>query len=190
MIDTDAIAARKRAIRSDMRAARAAFAHSVDARAIVPPPAYLERLAARPIVATYLPIGGEADPALLVDSARAAGCTLALPFVTSRAEPIRFVIWDEGVPLESGPFGLRQPPADACTIDPAIVLVPLVAFDARCHRLGQGAGHYDRALAARSRAWRLGVAWSMQQVESVPVDAFDVPLDAIVTERDYLEGRS
>ncbi|UZK70982.1 5-formyltetrahydrofolate cyclo-ligase [Sphingomonas sp. S1-29] len=150
---------------------------------ILPPPAYLARLTPGAIVASYIPLGSEADPAALIDAALAHGCTLALPHVIDRANPMRFLEWHPATPLEPGIFGLRQPPATARDVAPDIVLVPLVAFDPTLHRLGQGAGYYDRALAGLPDAWRLGIAWSVQQVPQVPVDPWDVPLHGVVTER-------
>ncbi|WP_231621588.1 5-formyltetrahydrofolate cyclo-ligase [Sphingomonas sp. 37zxx] len=150
---------------------------------IAPPPAYLARLTPGTIVASYIPLGSEADPTALVAAALTNGCTLALPHVISRQAPMRFLEWNPARPLERGIYGLQQPPADARELAPDIVLVPLVAFDSALHRLGQGAGYYDRALASLPAAWRLGVAWSVQQVSQVPVDPWDVPLHGVVTER-------
>ncbi|UUL83282.1 5-formyltetrahydrofolate cyclo-ligase [Sphingomonas qomolangmaensis] len=152
-------------------------------RKILPPPAYLARLTPGTIVAAYIPLGSEADPAALIAAARASRCTLALPHVIDRTTPMRFLEWHPAAPLEPGIFGLQQPPATAREVAPDIVLVPLVAFDAALHRLGQGAGYYDRALAGLPDAWRLGIAWSVQQVPQVPVDPWDIPLHGVVTER-------
>lgn len=171
----------KLALRAQMRAVRDAFARETGG-AIAVPAVFAARLAAGTVVASYRPLGGEIDPAPLERAARAAGCRLALPHVTSRATPIRFVAWDAETPLTAGPFGLSQPHATAPEVTPEIVLVPLVAFDAAGRRLGQGAGHYDRALAALPHAWRLGLAWSVQQVDALPADPWDVPLHAIATE--------
>lgn len=171
-----------------MRAARDAFvANGVPA--LAPPPAYLGALTPGLIVATYLPLGSEADPIDLVHAAREAGCVLALPRTLNRETPISFHRWDADTTVEAGPYGLRQPTADAPLVSPDIVLVPLVAFDAACNRLGQGAGHYDRALAALPGVRTLGVAWSVQQLGTLPVDPWDQPLDAIVTEREFFERR-
>lgn len=172
----------KRALRARMRAVRDAFARKTGG-VIAVPAGFRERLRPGLVVASYRPVGGEADPAPLEQAARAAGCALALPHVVSREAPIRFVAWAEHTPLGTGPFGLTQPPANAAELVPDIVLVPLVAFDGARNRLGQGAGHYDRALAALPHAWRLGIAWSVQQVEALAADPWDVPLHAIVTER-------
>ena len=171
----------KKALRAKLRAVRDAFALGQAPR-LEPPSPYLQRLHAGVVVASYLPIGGEADPAPLVAAARAAGCTLALPWVRDKASPLVFVRWERGAPLEDGPFGLRQPPRDSGEVAPDLILAPLVGFDRQLNRLGQGAGHYDRAFAAHPDAWRLGLAWSVQEVAALPADPWDVPLDAVLTE--------
>jgi 5-formyltetrahydrofolate cyclo-ligase len=71
-------------------------------------------------------------------------------------------------------------------VAPDLILTPLVAFDRSLARLGQGAGHYDRAFARYPLARRIGVAFSVQEVERLPTDAWDVPLHAIVTEREWI----
>jgi 5-formyltetrahydrofolate cyclo-ligase len=133
-----------------------------------------------------MPLGSEADPGPLAAAAREAGCRLALPHVTGRAAPMRFLAWDAAAPLATGPYGLLQPAAGAAEMRPDIVLTPLLGFDRAGHRLGQGAGYYDRAFALLPRAWRVGVAWSVQQVDACPVDPWDVPLHAIATESDWI----
>ncbi|HEU0044947.1 5-formyltetrahydrofolate cyclo-ligase [Sphingomonas sp.] len=149
-------------------------------------PQFTARLAPGLVVASYIPVGGEADPAPLVAAALAADCRLALPHVTGREHPIRFLCWAGDAALVAGPFGLRQPAADLPELAPDIVLTPLVGFDRRGHRLGQGAGHYDRAFAAHPDAWRIGVAWSVQEVEALIPDPWDMPLHAIATEKEWI----
>ena len=65
-------------------------------------------------------------------------------------------------------------------------MTPLVAFDRRGGRIGQGASHYDRAFARFPGARRLGFAWALQEVEAVPHDPWDEGLHAIVTEREWI----
>lgn len=153
---------------------------------IVVPVAYRDRLEAGLVVAAYQPIGSEADPAPLVEAARAAGCVIALPHVVDRATPLRFLIADRRE-LDAGPFGLRQPHPAAEQAAPRVILTPLLAFDRHGNRLGQGAGHYDRAFVAYPDAWRIGVAWSVQEIEGFEIDSWDVPLHGIVTEREWIE---
>lgn len=168
-------------MRAKLRADRDLFAQAANS-AIVAPDGFRARLRAGQVVATYCAVGGEADPSQLAAAAAEAGCTLALPHVVDRASPIRFLVWQLGEPLVPGPFHLRQPDASAPEVAPDIILTPLVGFDRRLNRLGQGAGHYDRAFARYEDAWRVGVAWSVQEVPAIPADIWDVPLHAIVTE--------
>ena len=174
----------KPALRARLRAARDAFA--ADHAPPTPTPEWRALLRPGLTVASYIAIGGEADPSALAQAAVDAGCALALPHVTSRADPIRFLAWHPGHDLHAGPFALRQPPADAAEVAPDIILTPLVGFDRRGNRLGQGAGHYDRAFAALPHARRVGVAWSIQEVDALPADPWDVPLHAIVTDREWI----
>lgn len=172
----------KPTLRRELRARRAAFV-AAGRPAIRPPSDYLARLAHGLTVASYVPVGSEADPHLLARAAVDAGCAIALPHVTSRAAELRFLAWDTEAALAAGPFGLSQPDAAAAELVPDIILTPLVGFDADRNRLGQGAGHYDRAFARFPDAWRVGIAWSVQQVDALPADSWDVPLHLIVTER-------
>ena len=82
-------------------------------------------------------------------------------------------------------LGLSQPSALATELRPDIILTPMLAFDAKLDRLGQGAGYYDGAFARFPDAWRVGVAWSVQRVEDLPVDPWDMPLHAVVTEQGW-----
>lgn len=175
----------KAALRTTTRSARDAF---VAARlpAIEVPPEFLARLEHGMTVTSYVPVGSEADPSPLARAATEAGCVLALPHVTVRSEPMRFLAWETEATLEAGPFGLSQPAADAIELRPDIILTPLVAFDAELNRLGQGAGYYDRVFARFPDAWRVGIAWSCQLVEELPVQDWDVPLHAIVTEQGWI----
>jgi 5-formyltetrahydrofolate cyclo-ligase len=150
------------------------------------PDAFIARLVRGATVASYHPIGSEADPSPLERAAIRAGCALALSHVVDRSRPLRFLAWSAGATLVAGPFGLSQPPESAEQVDPDIILTPLVGFDRRGNRLGQGAGYYDRAFLRHPQAWRVGVARAVQEVETLPIDAWDVPLHAIVTEREWI----
>ncbi|WP_375285851.1 5-formyltetrahydrofolate cyclo-ligase [Sphingomonas sp.] len=178
----------KRTLRTAARTARAAFVARGKPE-IAAPAEFLTLLSATPAkgtLATYAPLGDEADPAPLARAAIAAGWTLALPHVIDRATPLRFLAWHPEDALAAGPFGLSQPEPHAAEVEPAIILTPLVAFDAALNRIGQGAGHYDRAFAARPRARRIGIAFSVQQAPAIAADPWDMPLDAIVTETGWI----
>lgn len=175
----------KPALRARLRAGRDRFA-AESSSAIVAPEAFVARLRPGMVVATYHPVGSEADPAQLAAAAAERGCRLALPHVVDRAAPIRFLAWRPESPLVGGPFNLRQPDADSPEVVPDVILTPLLGFDRRLNRLGQGAGHYDRAFARYEAAWRVGVAWSVQEVPAIPADIWDVPLNAVITEEAML----
>jgi 5-formyltetrahydrofolate cyclo-ligase len=172
----------KPALRAKLRALR----DEVSGPPISPPQPFLDRLRPGLVVASYMPVGGEADPALFVAAALAADCRIALPHVVSRAEPLRFRAWAGDACLVVGPFGLRQPAPDLPELAPDIILTPLVGFDRSGNRLGQGAAHYDRAFAANPHAWRVGIAWSAQEVDGLPADPWDMPLHAIATDKEWI----
>jgi 5-formyltetrahydrofolate cyclo-ligase len=102
-------------------------------------------------------------------------------------DTMAFAAWGRDDPLVIGPYGIRQPAPEAPRVAPDLILAPLVGFDRAMNRLGQGGGHYDRAFAAHPDAFRLGLAWSAQEVEALPVDSWDVPLHAVVTEKEWIE---
>lgn len=135
-------------------------------------------------VAAYLAVRGEVPLDGLLDGERREVFTL--PRVVG--DDLEFVVWRDGQTLEPGAFGIPEPVGGEVVAfaDHDLVLVPLTAFDGGCHRLGQGGGFYDRALAAlapgAARPVTVGVAHSFQQVDVVPRDSWDVPLDAVVTE--------
>ena len=137
-------------------------------------------------VAAYVAIGSEADPFALLRTAHDAGCHTTLPYVTSKVAPMQFLRWAPGEPLETGPFGLIQPAVSNAIVKPDVVLVPLVAFDTGLARLGQGAGHYDRALSVLSDVVTVGIAWSVQKSDFVPTDPWDIPLDYMLTEKEWM----
>ncbi|MDB5704987.1 MAG: 5-formyltetrahydrofolate cyclo-ligase [Sphingomonas bacterium] len=175
----------KPALRARIRAERDRF-FAAHPPAIEPPPALLSRFQHGVTVASYVPVGSEADPSPVARAAVERGCAIVLPHVTVRSKPMRFLAWDSEEDLIPGPFGLHQPHHESAALVPDIVLTPLLAFDSHLNRLGQGAGYYDRAFAQFPEALRIGIAWSVQQVESLSAEAWDVPLHAVLTERDWI----
>src|SRR3546814_11947759 len=77
-----------------------------------------------------------------------------------------FRFWAADTTLTKGPWGPQQPGGDAESVQPALVFCPLVGFDRRGGRLGQGGGHYDRYFAAHPDILRIGVGWSVQEVDA------------------------
>jgi 5-formyltetrahydrofolate cyclo-ligase len=149
--------------------------------------ALLEERRARSIAATA-PIRSEADVLPLLTLAAARGLDTALPLVAG--DELSFRRWRPGDRLAAGAFGVPQPDAGAAAVVPEMIVLPLAAFDRHGHRLGYGKGHFDRALAtlltAGSRPLLVGAGFAVQEVASIPVEAHDVALDVVVTERETL----
>src|SRR5207244_4673928 len=113
-----------------------------------------------------------------------------LPVAVDRRSPLVFRLWQPGEPLLPDAFGILSPPAASPAALPNLVITPLLAFDRKGGRLGQGAGHYDRTLAnlrGQRPVFVLGVAFAGQEIDKVPMSAHDQRLDAIVTETEYIE---
>jgi 5-formyltetrahydrofolate cyclo-ligase len=181
----DSIAEAKATLRSALRSRRRAFAGGAAAHdALVA--RVLANISGARSVAGYVAVGAEVDPAPILLALAAAGAQLALPRIGAREEPMRFLRWMPGDPLEPGPLGVIQPRADAPALVPALILAPLLGFDRACHRIGQGAGFYDRAFAQHPGARRIGLAWSVQEVDALPLDPWDAPLDAVATEKEWI----
>jgi 5-formyltetrahydrofolate cyclo-ligase len=90
-------------------------------------------------------------------------------------------------------MNIPEPFSEAPEVFPEVLLVPPVAFDRRCYRIGYGAGFYDRtlpALRAIHPVFALGFAFACQEIEAVPEEPHDVVLDAIVTELELIVGRN
>ena len=145
------------------------------------------------VAAGYMPMRNEADPLPLMRALAARGAQLALPAVLARDAPLVFRTWDEGDTLIAGPFGTRHPAESAPQLVPDIVLVPLAAFDRRGHRIGYGGGYYDRTLAvlrAQKPVVAAGVAFAVQEVETVPASHHDAMLDVVLSDLECIDLRS
>lgn len=137
------------------------------------------------LVLSYLAAGSEADLSALHSALRAEGLRLAFP--VSKENGI-MEAWEpeEAGALRRGAFGIWEPdPARSRRVMPGelgLVLVPCVAFDSACTRLGHGAGYYDRFLPLCAGAPKIAVAFEAQRLESVSAGEYDVPMDLVVTE--------
>lgn len=181
--------ARKAELRRTMRARRRELPESVRASA--------SRKAARHVLANlpwqegtrvslFWPLEAELDTRPLLHALHWMGAVPLLPRMNGKQMPLSFHPWTPDLALVEGPFDVREPPPGSPAVIPDIVLAPLLAFDAHGHRLGYGAGFYDRTFTAiraqGGEPLRAGLCFACQEVEAVPVDEFDIPLDLIVTE--------
>lgn len=141
-------------------------------------------------VALFHALAEEIDTEPAMQAVRARGRQLLLPRQNGRKGALSFHLFNPGDPLTRGPFGVFEPLANAPVAEPAVVVVPLLAFDRRGGRLGYGAGFYDRTVAGwRKRGLEpalVGLAFAFQEVESVPTGPHDLRLAHIITEQETI----
>ncbi len=137
-------------------------------------------------VAIYNAVRGEVGTDRIREAYIAVGAELYYPAVTGKGA-ISFYPHRDGDPWEEGPYGIPEPPRlpgrepRASGFD--LVLVPGVAFDRRGGRLGHGFGYYDRFLGSLpENVPRVGLCFSHQVVQEVPLEAWDIPVHTLVTE--------
>ncbi len=112
------------------------------------------------------------------------GHRIALPWFAARGAPMQFREWTNPFIedlLEPDPFKALQPRGDAQLLVPEVVFCPLLGFTSKGGRIGYGAGHFDRWLAANPPHAAIGLAWDCQLEENLPIEPHDVPLNAVVT---------
>lgn len=181
MTSKDQLRVEARAKRARLAAALPEFAqriaHFADEIALAPNAA----------IASYWPLRDEADPRRLATELARRGHLILLPSIPERNAVLMFRLWEEGDAVAPGLFGVQEPQPTAPAGEPAAILAPLLAFDARGHRLGYGGGYYDRTLAALRRDGRkvlaVGIAYSGQELETpFTDDPHDQTLDVVVTE--------
>jgi len=148
------------------------------------------RIAPGMVVSGYSPLKSEISPMPLLRRCADDGAALALPVVVGRGHPLIMRGWAFGAPLTSGVWGIRQPPPAAPEVFPDVLIVPLLAFDRRGHRIGYGAGYYDMTLAklrALKTVTAIGIAFAAQEVDTVPTTPRDAPLDFVLTEHEIID---
>lgn len=146
------------------------------------------------VVSAFLPILSEVDLGAAIAGLNDRGHAVGLPVTVG--DDLVFRRFRPGDPLVPLGFGTRGPGPDSPEMLPDLLLMPLAAFDRQGGRVGYGRGFYDRAVAALKAAGGtprlIGVAFSVQEVAAVPMEAHDAPLDMIITEREtlsFIRGR-
>lgn len=123
------------------------------------------------------------------------GQQLYLP-VIGAGRSMRFAPWQAGEPVEANRHGIPEPVAAEGAIEAAeleLVLVPLLGFDRRGHRLGYGGGYYDRAFAFLRETARphvpllVGIGYAFQELDAIEAAEWDVPLDYVATENELID---
>lgn len=138
-------------------------------------------------LALYFAVDGEIDLSLLWKTAPLQGKFCYFPSINEDLT-LSFLPATPVTPFRTNRFGIEEPDVTndaAIAIDDLdLIIMPMLAFDVHCTRLGMGAGYYDRTLAHKKRGHLFGVAYQFQQVEFIAPQYWDVPLDAIITQKD------
>jgi len=178
----------KQALREAMMAARlrlsldqrTAFSHVIAERLLA-----LSAVRRARTLALYAPLGAEVDTAEIARAAAASGKRVAYPRLVEGARALGFAACAEDA-LRPGALRTRAPPPEAPAVlahELDAIVVPGLAFDACCRRLGRGGGYYDATLASLpARTARVGLAFEVQMVHAVPYEDHDLALDVVVTE--------
>jgi 5-formyltetrahydrofolate cyclo-ligase len=136
------------------------------------------------VVSAFASMPDELNVWPLLRRLHGAGVPLALPVVVAKGQPLVFRAWTPGDAMDKGVWDIPEPKADKAAVEPDILLVPLLAFDAHGGRLGYGGGFYDRTLAglrARKPVTAVGLAYDEQRVDAVPHLDYDQRLDWVLT---------
>lgn len=136
-------------------------------------------------IALYLPFKGEISTYPLIETLQQQGKSCLLPVLHPFSPHyLQFFRHTDNAMLIKNRFGIAEPRLDVRHIVPfdeiEIIFVPLVACDKHNQRLGMGGGFYDRTLAQMPKAYKVGLAYDFQQIENLPCEPWDVPLDHIL----------
>ncbi|MFU8891184.1 MAG: 5-formyltetrahydrofolate cyclo-ligase [Anaerosomatales bacterium] len=176
----------KHAARSDGRAARQGIPsgeRQARASAAAERVLGLPEIAAARTVLAYSATREEIDPAPVLAALRRRGVVVVLPRVSGPGQLTLHRV-DDAADLVEGPFGLLEPAEGAPAVAPAdvdVAIVPGVAFDGACRRVGHGGGYYDRLLGAMTHAVTVGLAFDEQVFSEVPSEPHDMCVDVLVT---------
>jgi 5-formyltetrahydrofolate cyclo-ligase len=140
-------------------------------------------------VMVYASKAHEVDTHGLITWLLSHGIEVVVPIIEQETRSLRLSYLRNPAVLRSSTFSVPEPLGNEIPASPErirVVVVPMIAFDRRGFRLGYGAGYYDRFLSAHPWMKKIGIAFSCQEVDAVPADENDVPMDLIVTEKGVL----
>jgi len=143
-------------------------------------------------VMVYVPKPPEVDTMPLIRHLLEKGVRVVVPIIERETRTLRLSCLEDPGDLVISTFSVPEPIGNeipVCGEDLEVIIVPLLAFDRAGHRLGYGAGYYDRFLSSYPRAKKIGAAFSCQEIGSVPADDNDVAMDIIITEREIIPCR-
>ena len=137
------------------------------------------------IIGGYYPYNHEVNVMPLLEKFEKSNYIISLPKI-SKNSSMNFFVWSSNDPLNINEYGIPEPIINRM-IFPDVLLVPLVAYDKNCNRVGYGGGFYDRYIKRTKKIKNIltiGLAFSYQKVKKIPIEKNDVKLDFIITEKD------
>ena len=141
----------------------------------------------RKIIGGYYPYNHEVDPIQILNKLEKLGYQISLPKIKKNNQ-MDFLYWSTKEPLSINKYGIPEPSSDQI-VYPSILLVPLVAFDNHLNRIGYGGGYYDRYIKKVKKNKKIiliGLAYSFQKVKKIPANKYDMKLDFIVTDKNFI----
>lgn len=142
-------------------------------------------------VGFYWPMKGEIDLVAFIRGALERLAAAALPVIVAKNQPLEFWRWTPRTQLCNRGLWHTPSPAERVLVEPDVLLVPMLGFDANLYRLGYGGGAYHRTLAALPRRPRvIGIGYELGRLGTIHPEPLDVRMDAIATERGVVESRA
>jgi 5-formyltetrahydrofolate cyclo-ligase len=140
------------------------------------------------IVGGYYPVNFEIDDLALLRKLKKNKFNISLPVIKKNFQ-MDFYTWSTSEPLKINKYGIPEPETKNI-VYPEVLLIPLVAFDKDLNRLGYGGGYYDRLiekLSKKKNIIKIGLAFSIQKINKVPINEYDQKLDYIVTNKNIIK---
>ena len=140
------------------------------------------------IIGGYYPVNFEIDDLALLRKFKKNKFNISLPVIKKKSQ-MDFYSWSFSEPLKINTYGIPEPEKKNI-VYPDVLLIPLVAFDKNLNRLGYGGGYYDRLikrLSKKKNIIKIGLAFSIQEIDKIPINEYDQKLDYIVTNKNIIK---
>ena len=140
-------------------------------------------------ILAYVAKDPEVESMVIINCLLEKGKSVAVPIIEKETHTLRLSYLTSMAELEPGTFQVPEPiscekPVPVSLID--VILVPMVGFDRAGHRLGYGAGYYDRFFEKNPNIPKIGMAYACQEAEYIPTEPYDVRMDYVVTENEVI----
>lgn len=182
--------AEKSLIRQDMRHRRIAYHQTIEQKIVTEKLLEAFETLQFPqdkIISGYVAKGSEINIMPLLEALYKRGYSICLPVVLPDTPTLIFRQWTPQSPLILDAANVLVPEPEAAVLEPDVLLIPLIAFDGQCRRLGQGMGYYDktlRQLAETHPITVIGMAYDMQKINLVPTKPKDYVMDLVITDKE------